>query len=1209
MKKFNQIKLAILQAIVMAAVMGGLGFLATAKIALAVNSAPSDSQEATIKQILIETGAEFGWNLGDCVTETPTYEGAEPKRHCNELVGPRALLESQGGEYVTKAGVAHYWLEVPTLSGGTVWEEGPLRIMAYTTETAAEATITESISLSKSLAGFEATTFHNHPAIISSISTLGGKTTEWQSGRFYFMAGNSIATEISSEELAEALYANAVKYGLVVEGEETISAQDSDGDGVTDNIDQCPDTSSGVTVDASGCPLTEMSLTLATDKKIYAPKEIVVIQGRVSSITGGLAGAVISLEVSSEQYSATASATASSTGDYRLEFPIPSNVTEAKYTVSATVSYSSYPSVSKSTSFVVGTMSMQLEENTATKEPFIGVVADGVNSLSISISLPGCSEGCSDVKVSKPDIGKLEGDAIDAGGNVTLDSTGAAEITYYPPDYLTKDQLTQNLEVHQSGSKAWAAKVPLTLTYTDANEQAGQMAAEILVCRPPIMLVHGFLGALETWEKMSIYLRGEKFDTYSGNYGATDQSIEGLSLVLKQDVQKQKVDYANANIKLTKVDLVGHSMGGLISRHYSHGLAGYAGDARKIIMVGTPNHGVSWSKKVAGNVGAGWSQTHQLPAEQLYSESPFMQTLNSGEKNGAQLNSDIQYGNIYGWPDDWVVSAASAYLNGIKGVSLSSVKHSPAIPGIPMVAITEYLTVWEQVNSWLTSDIYRPSLQGSQVEVFKYSGDVFLINYDSTGSHESKLASVPTKFDSWQSLRTGKDSTAIIHLKIDEVAWGVIFLDPDSEIFLGYISPQLVEVRLWTGSAAFRSKQDGHFTVPVNIKKSENGEWWKYSPKAVITGRSTEFAVAAGENIEVHCLEGELVVDTPEAAEEGTILAANESVSVKGESITPINPPAKNDFWWSAEDDGFLDSASEDNWLDKFQSFIEKIQQVRFNKAELTSLGQGIKSSSTALITFIVAGVLLLFFIVIAVLKFAKKKIGSGILLLTLGLILFCLFGAVVWFLTLDDVSSAETNINSSTIDNKAAVTNENNNSNTNSAVKNTNITAKTNSNTNAITNTNTTANKNTNLTTTNNANENVNTNTNTAIKPSTVAVADYGFTLEVGAEHADKIRPVAIDPGSFAQASYVFCFDTAEPNEEVIYCEPGEAMIFEVNIMTPAQWSETAASDYGDAYLSMAERNNLFYIFSHPNGVLPSDAPATEDFYNQVRDSIEFAK
>ena len=44
------------------------------------------------------------------------------------------------------------------------------------------------------------------------------------------------------------------------------------------------------------------------------------------------------------------------------------------------------------------------------------------------------------------------------------------------------------------------------------------------------------------------------------------------------------------------------------------------------------------------------------------------------------LNPDIQYGNIYGFPDDWVVNAASAYLNGVASVTEADVKPLPGHP-------------------------------------------------------------------------------------------------------------------------------------------------------------------------------------------------------------------------------------------------------------------------------------------------------------------------------------------------------------------------------------------------------------------------------------------------------------------------------------------------------------------------------------------------
>jgi len=853
-----------------------LFFCLTSLLSVSETAQGSDPQEELIKQVLTETGFHYGWIPGECFDykhdgETFTYcTNFRPGEDSVELMIP--VPECQRNKDVFCDEFLFLTVEI------------------YPSEDRAKDRMEEFNRQTSSMENVKIIMFHGHQAIVDAGGMWGSIIRDegvyWQAGSFVFqITGPPGCVDYLS--VTKTLYTTAVACGLIT-GDGTIPVQDSDGDGVSDDIDQCPDTPAGVSVDASGCAIAkEMSLTVSTDKKAYSAGETVVIQGSVSDAEGNLAGAALIVDVNGTQLTATADLS----GNYRCEFPIPDDISQGIYTVKATVSHSDYPSTSKSVSFVVGEIGIQLEENPVTGKPFTGIAADGVSSLRISISLPGCSN----VKIGKPDVGELKGDAINFLGSVTLDSAGMAEITYYPPDYLTKDQLTRNLDVQQTNSKTWAAEVPLTLTYTDASDNEGKIESEILVFRPPVMLVHGFLGATATWGKMSTYLRGEKFDTYIGNYGATGQSIEGLSLILKNDIRKQKVDYANSNIKLAKVDIVGHSMGGLISRYYTHGLSGYDGDVRKLIMVGTPNHGVSWTKKITGNVGAGWYQTHRIPAGQLYSESSFMKTLNSGEKTGTHLNPDIQYGNIYGYPDDWVVSAASAYLNGVDYVTEPDVKHSPDIPVVPKVAITEYLKTWDQVKRWLNQDIYKPPLKGSRVEVYKYEGDVYL--------DEIKLTSSPAKFDSWHSLRTGKDSTAIVHLTINGRPWGVIFLDPESEIFLGYCSPQLVEVRLWKGSATFRSGKDGHFTVPVNIKRSEGGEWWKCNPQAVVTGQGTEFAVTAGENIEVHCLEGELVVDTPNA--------------------TAINPALKDDFWWSTEDDHFLDSTPGGDWLGKFKDFIE----------------------------------------------------------------------------------------------------------------------------------------------------------------------------------------------------------------------------------------------------------------------------------------------
>ena len=662
---------------------------------------------------------------------------------------------------------------------------------------------------------------------------------------------------------------------------------------------------------------TGMVVRISTDKPVYSAGDTMVIQGSVADAQGALPDATVIVNVNGT----VVTAALDSAGKFQFTHALSPGIVDGTYTITALVTHANHPDLNKTATFVVGDMGIVLEQNPVTGKPFVGVAADGVSSVRISVTLPGCTG----VKANKPAAGELKGDSVSATGAITLNSAGQAQLTYHPPDYLAKDQLGKTVDVHQTGSHTYVAVVPLVFTYTDASGKAGQLAGEILVCRPPVMLVHGFVGGTATWGKMSTYLRGEGFDTFSGDYSSATLSIEGLSGLLQAHIQQQKLDYANANIKLARVDAVGHSMGGLISRYYANGLPGYTGDLRKLIMVGTPNHGVDDTSKKVGDWASKWYGTHRVPGEQLWCESPFMKALNAGENTGAHLNPDVQYGSIYGLPDDWVVSAASAYLNGVNYVLQSDVKHSADIPGIPSVAITEYLDTWEQVRDWLTEDIYRPQLKGSHAEIFKYWGDVYIVDHDASGSHERKLTASPAGIDSFQSLRTGNNSRAIVHLTIENVPWGVIFLDADSEMTLGYYSPQLVEVRLWQGSAAFRSKKDGHFSVPVQIGRTMAGEWWKSSSQAVVRGLETEFAVTVGNGILVDCIEGKLVVNNTDAASSESVVFGGQSVAISGGTVNVAAGVSRDDFWWSSEDDSFLDEGWGGGILERLKLMIASL--------------------------------------------------------------------------------------------------------------------------------------------------------------------------------------------------------------------------------------------------------------------------------------------
>jgi hypothetical protein len=220
--------------------------------------------------------------------------------------------------------------------------------------------------------------------------------------------------------------------------------------------------------------------------------------------------------------------------------------------------------------------------------------------------------------------------------------------------------------------------------------------------------------------------------------------------------------------------------------------------------------------------------------------------------------------------------------------------------------------------------------------VHKYQGNVYL---GTPKFSFKKVESAPTEFPRYVTLRTDKESTAIVHLMLSDCTWGIIFLDPDSELTLGDFSPKLVEVRLSKGSAAFRSRKKTHFTIPVKIEKVGGDEWWNYHPKAVVTGLDTEFAITAGDEIEVHCLEGKLVVDIPNATEGGTIVSANNSVAVKGETVVTIAPLTEDDFWWSTEDDGYeWDTYGDEPYLYVEDMIMEKTVEIPIIKCNAEDL-------------------------------------------------------------------------------------------------------------------------------------------------------------------------------------------------------------------------------------------------------------------------------
>ena len=134
------------------------------------------------------------------------------------------------------------------------------------------------------------------------------------------------------------------------------------------------------------------------------------------------------------------------------------------------------------------------------------------------------------------------------------------------------------------------------------------------------------------------------------NAPSKQESIDEYARRLKNIVEVVK-DRTNRQ----KVNIVAHSMGGLVARDY---IKNYGGEfsVNKLIMIGTPNHGIY------GQVGSYcylWGD--ETECSQMKSDSNFISSLNAGDET---------YGNV----KYYTIAGSGCILSGVDGDGISRVE-------------------------------------------------------------------------------------------------------------------------------------------------------------------------------------------------------------------------------------------------------------------------------------------------------------------------------------------------------------------------------------------------------------------------------------------------------------------------------------------------------------------------------------------------------
>jgi pimeloyl-ACP methyl ester carboxylesterase len=172
--------------------------------------------------------------------------------------------------------------------------------------------------------------------------------------------------------------------------------------------------------------------------------------------------------------------------------------------------------------------------------------------------------------------------------------------------------------------------------------------------RPPVLLIHGYLATRGSLHLLGRHLadRGHIVFSYPLGFPVNLGDIRDSAGLIAR-----KVESIVAQTGVTEIDVVGHSLGGLVGLYYLKRLGGRH-RVRRLIMLGTPTQG-TWSA-LFGLVTAPLGRA----SLQLLPGSPFLREL--GEMPLPQGADVVSIGAVR----DWLAPVSTTILDGVRHIAL-----------------------------------------------------------------------------------------------------------------------------------------------------------------------------------------------------------------------------------------------------------------------------------------------------------------------------------------------------------------------------------------------------------------------------------------------------------------------------------------------------------------------------------------------------------
>jgi triacylglycerol lipase len=220
-------------------------------------------------------------------------------------------------------------------------------------------------------------------------------------------------------------------------------------------------------------------------------------------------------------------------------------------------------------------------------------------------------------------------------------------------------------------------------------------------CKPtparpdPAVIVHGTFGDQKSLlDNLSYALKSDGFCVYSLDYGN-----RGTGPIEDSAVELEKfVDRVLASTGATKVEMVGHSQGGMMPRYYIKNLGG-ASKVEDLVGLVPSNHGTTLT-------GMSSSGSSCVACDEQGAGSDFLKALNNPDETPA----DVDYTQVTTTHDEVVMPYTSAFLTpGAHSTNIVLQDRCPADPSehvsIPMdpQAIAWVLNAFDRTGPALAS--------------------------------------------------------------------------------------------------------------------------------------------------------------------------------------------------------------------------------------------------------------------------------------------------------------------------------------------------------------------------------------------------------------------------------------------------------------------------------------------------------------------------